>query len=82
MHRTSREVNNHLEEDHRGIKSWYRSMRGCTQGNTAVRLCRTCDEVRAWLHPQLRCHQSFSRASRRCSQQDWLPQLIKMLVAA
>src|SRR5512135_2786811 len=45
-HRTSRYLNNHLEQDHRGIKGRYRPMRGFKSVASARRFCRAYDEVR------------------------------------
>jgi transposase-like protein len=45
-HRTSRYLNNHLEQDHRGIKGRYRPMRGFKSVASAQRFCRAYDEVR------------------------------------
>ena len=48
-HRTSRYLNNHLEQDHRGIKGRYRPMRGFKSVASAHRFCRAYDEVRHFL---------------------------------
>jgi putative transposase len=54
-HRTSRYLNNHLEQDHRGIKGRYRPMRGFKSVASAQRFCRAYDEVRHFLrHPSPR----------------------------
>src|SRR6188768_1627383 len=45
-HRTSRYLNNRLEQDHRGIKGRYRSMRGFKCSRSASRFCRAHDELR------------------------------------
>jgi len=51
-HRTSQYKNNVLEQDHRGIKGRYRSMRGFKAFASADRFCRTFDELPApgYLH--------------------------------
>jgi transposase-like protein len=46
IHRTSRYLNNHLEQDHRGIKGRYRPMRGFKSVTSAKRFCCAYDEVR------------------------------------
>jgi transposase-like protein len=46
LHRTSVYLNNRVEQDHRGIKDRYRSMRGFKSIASAKRFCRTFDEVR------------------------------------
>ena len=48
-HRTSRYLNNHLEQDHRGIKGRCRPMRGFKSVVSAERFCRAYDEVRHFL---------------------------------
>jgi transposase-like protein len=59
-HRASRYLNNHLEQDHRGIKGRYRPMRGFKSVAAAQRFCRAYDEVRHFL-------QSPSPRGRRLS---------------
>jgi putative transposase len=82
LHRTNRYLNNHLEQDHRGIKQRYRPMGGFKHGHTAARFCRAFDEIRAFLRPQSRHNQPLSLAQRRCIHQDRFGQLMGMLVAA
>src|SRR3954466_3156522 len=48
-HRTSRYLNNRLEQDHRGIKGRYRPMRGFKYPRSAARFCRSHDELRNFL---------------------------------
>ncbi len=43
-HRTSQYKNNVMEQDHRGIKGRYRSMRGFKAFGSADRFCRAFDE--------------------------------------
>jgi DDE domain len=43
-HRTNRYFNNHLEQDHRGIKQRYRPMGGFKHGHSAAHFCRLFDE--------------------------------------
>ena len=56
-HRCSRYLNNRLEQDHRGIKGRYRSMRGFKCPRSAARFCRAYDELRNFLRPHSRPHQ-------------------------
>jgi putative transposase len=81
-HRTNRYLNNHLEQDHRGIKQRYRPMGGFQHGDTAARFCRVFDEVRAFLRPQSQRHQRLSLAQRRHIHWERFAQLIGMMVAA
>ena len=56
-HRTSRYLNNRLEQDHRGIKGRYRPMRGFKCPRSAARFCRGHDELRNFLRPRSHPHQ-------------------------
>src|SRR4051812_10812302 len=64
-HRCSRYLNNRLEQDHRGIKGRYRSMRGFKCPRSAARFCRTCDELRNFPRPCSRQHQHVPAVRRR-----------------
>ena len=64
-HRTSQYNNNVLEQDHRGIKGRYRSMRGFKAFGSADRFCRAFDEIRNFLRPASYLNQSVSLARRR-----------------
>ncbi len=64
-HRTSAYLNNRLEQDHRGIKGRYRSMRGFKCPRLAARFCRAYDELRNFLRPRSRHNQSVPADCRR-----------------
>jgi transposase-like protein len=64
-HRTSRYLNNRLEQDHRGIKGRYRSMRGFNCPRSASRFCRAYDELRNFLRPRSCPHQHVPADRRR-----------------
>ena len=64
-HRTNRYLNNHLEQDHRGIKQRPRPMGGFKRVESAKRFCRVHDEVRNFLSPCSRRNESVSLAQRR-----------------
>ena len=64
-HRTSRYLNNRLEQDHRGIKGRYQPMRGFKCPRSADRFCRGYDELRNLLRPRSRPHQQTSANTRR-----------------
>ena len=51
-HRTSRYLNNRLEQDHRGIKQRYYCMRGFKCFQAASRFCQAFDELRNYLRPR------------------------------
>jgi putative transposase len=64
-HRTSRYLNNRLEQDHRGIKGRYRPMRGFQCPRSAARFCRGHDELRNFLRLRSRPHQHVPADRRR-----------------
>ena len=64
-HRTSRYLNNGLEQDHRGIKGRYRPMRGFKCPRSAARFCRAHDEPRGFFRPRSRHHQHVPADRRR-----------------
>jgi len=64
-HRTSRYLNNKLEQDHRGIKGRYRPMRGFKCPRSAARFSRAYDELRNFLRPRSRHHQHVPADQRR-----------------
>ena len=51
-HRTSRYLNNKLEQDHCGIKGRYHSTRGFKCPKSVARFCRGHDELRHFLRPR------------------------------
>ena len=53
-HRTSRYLNNRIEQDHRGIKSRYGPMKGFGSVSSAARFCRSHDELRDLLRSHSR----------------------------
>lgn len=64
-HRTNRYLNNHLEQDHRGIKQRTRLMGGFKSVESAKRFCRIHGEVPNFLRPRSRRNQGVSLAQRR-----------------
>ncbi len=64
-HRTRTYLNNRLEQDHRGIKGRYRSMRGFKCPRSAARFCRAYDELRHFLRLPTRHHQHVPADRRR-----------------
>jgi putative transposase len=82
VHRTNRYLNNHLEQDHRGIKQRYRPMGGFKHGDTAARFCRAFEEVRAFLRPRSQHNQPLSLAQRRDIHRHRFGQLMAMIAAA
>jgi putative transposase len=80
--RASRYLNNHVEQDHRGVKPRYRVTGGLKTFATAARFCRLFDEIRTFLRPQLRHNQQLSLAQRRDSHQVRFAHLMGLLAAA
>src|SRR5215813_5250539 len=81
-HRTNRYLNNHLEQDHRGIKQRYRPMGGFKRDTMAARFCRLFDEVRAFLRPRSHRNQFLSLKQRRAVHQERFAQLMSLMAAA
>ena len=66
-HRTSKYLNNRIEQDHRGIKSRYGLMKGFGNVSSAARFCRCHDELR----DLLRCHARHDRNSIAATRRRW-----------
>jgi putative transposase len=81
-HRTNRDLNHHLEQDHRGIKPRSRPMSGFTHGTTAAHFCHVFEEVRAFLCPQSHRNQLLSLAQRRGIHQARFAQLMELMATA
>jgi putative transposase len=64
-HRTSRYLNNRIEQDHRRIKSRCRSMKGFGTVSSAARFRRCHDELRDLLRPHARRDRHSIAATRR-----------------
>jgi putative transposase len=82
IHRTNRYLNNHLEQDHRGIKQRYRPTGGLRTFRTAAQFCRVFDELRTFLRPQSCRSQRVSLAQRRAIHQERFTQVMGILAAA
>jgi transposase-like protein len=64
-HRTNRYLNNHLEQDHRGIKQRTHPMCGFKSVVAAARFCRVYDEVRNFFRTRSRRNEVVSSAWQR-----------------
>ena len=64
-HRTSRYLNNRVEQDHRGIKGRCRPMLGLKSTVSATRYCRCHDELRNFLRCRSRMRQHVPATTRR-----------------
>jgi putative transposase len=81
-HRTNRYLNNHLEQDHRGIKQRTRSMGGFKSVESAQRFCWVHDEVRNFLRPRSRRNEVVPLAQRRLLYTARIRVLLTSLAAA
>jgi len=64
IHRTSRDNNNRIEQDHRAIKQRYYLMRGCGDFAAAARCCTGFEEQRQYFRTAARCGEHVSLADR------------------
>ena len=64
-HRTSKYLNNRLEQDHRGIKQRYYPMRGFGTFEAAARFCCAFDELRNYLCPRRAMGEPISLSEQR-----------------
>jgi transposase-like protein len=64
-HRTSRYLNNRVEQDHRGIKGRCRPMLGFKSTASAQRYCQCYDELRNFVRCQFRMCQYVPASTRR-----------------
>jgi transposase-like protein len=64
-HRTSKYLNNRLEQDHRGIKQRYYPMRGFGTVEAATRFCCAFDELRNYLRPHRTMGEAVSLLEQR-----------------
>ena len=65
LHRTNQYLNNHIEQDHRGVKQRYYPMRGFGSFASAARFCPAFDEVRHCFRPHSATQQSLPLAEQR-----------------
>lgn len=71
-HRTSRYMNNRLEQDHRGIKQRYYPMRGFGSFAAAARFCLAHDELRDYFRCRQHLNETVSLSEqRRLFRQRW-----------
>jgi putative transposase len=82
LHRTNRHLNNHLEQDHRGIKQRYRPTCALKTFATAACFCCAFDEIRAFFRPQSHRNHTLTLAHRRHIHQTRFAQLMAMMAVA
>lgn len=81
-HRTNRYLNNHLEQDDKGIKQRYRSTGGLRTFRTAAQFCVVIDELRTFLRPRSCHNQRLSLAKRRAFHPERFIRLMGLFAAA
>ena len=65
IHRTNVYLNNHIEQDHRGIKQRYYPMHGFGTFASADRFCRAFDELRQYFRYHSTTREMMSLAQQR-----------------
>ena len=81
-HRTNRYLNNHLEQDHRGLKQRYSPTCGFKTFATAARFCCVFDEIRAFLRPQVHRNHPLTLARRRDIHRERFAHMMEIIAAA
>ena len=81
-HRTSRYLNNRVEQDHRDIKQRYYPMRGFGSVTSAGRFCRAYEEQRQYFRARSRPYERVSLAAQRCRFQGRWAVVLTELAAA
>ena len=82
QHRTNAYLNNHLEQNHRGIKDRSRPLRGFESVASAARFCRAYDELRYFSRVRRQRRESVSADRRRIIQLRRTATALAILVAA
>ena len=65
QHRTNKYLNNYIEQDHRGVKQRYYSLRGFGNFEAAARFCRAYDEQRNYFRTRTKPKEPVSLAAQR-----------------
>lgn len=81
-HRTSRYMNNRMEQDHRIIKQHYYPVRGLGSFEAAARFCMAHDELRDHFRYRRHLNETGSLAEQRRLFQDRWDEVCAMLQAA
>jgi len=82
IHRTRRDKNNRIEQDHRGVKQRYYPMRGFGAFDSAARFCPAFEEQRQYFRPVARSGAAVSRGDRRRVFQERWATIMAALAAA
>ncbi len=82
IHRTSRDKNNRIEQDHRGVKQRYYPMRGFGAFDSAARFCPAFEEQRQYFRPVALSGEAVSLGDRRrVFQERWATIMAALTVA-
>ncbi len=81
-HRTSRYLNNRLEQDHRGVKQRSYPLRGFGTVTAAGRFCRAYEEQRQYFRARMTRHERLALADQRHLFQDRWAAVLTELAAA
>jgi len=81
-HRTSRSMNNRMEQDHRGIKQRSYPMRGFGSFDAAARFCSAHDERRDHLRVRTHMNETVTLAHQRRLFQDRWGEVCAVMQAA
>jgi putative transposase len=82
IHRTNRYLNNHLEQDHRGVKQRTRPLGDFKRFVSAARFCRVYDEVRNFFRVRSQRNEPVSWAWQRTQHLGRLRVLMATLAVA
>src|SRR3954451_19846357 len=82
LHRISRDKNNRIEQDHRGVKQRYYPLRGFGAFASAARFCAGFEEQRQYFRAQARSDERVSLAERRRRFQERWAAVMAELAAA
>jgi putative transposase len=81
-HRTSRDKNNRIEQDHRGIKQRYSPMRGFGSFAPAARFCSAFEELRQYFRAVSQSGDRVSLTEQRCRFRERWATIMAELAAA
>lgn len=82
VHRTSRYLNNRMEQDHRGIKQRYYPMRGFGSFQSASRFCQAFDEQRDYFRVSTKPKEAVALPEQRRMFRQRFGALESLLMAA
>src|SRR5581483_7502984 len=81
QHRTSKDLNNRLEQDHRGIKQRYSPMHGFGNFASAARFCSAFDELHQYFRSRRTESETMPLAQQRRVFRERLAALQELMIA-